>query len=671
LKAPSHRPVRVQRAGGGGGSAAPASRAGAARVRGGRFGRGPQAVLAAALAALVLYLPGLGGGFVWDDHLLIEQNPLLRSGAGLARALTTDFWAASGGANASGLWRPLITLSYALDGALSRWDPGWFRFMNALAHAAASALVAALALGAGVGPLVAGLAGILFASMPAHAESVAWISGRTDVYCAVFFLLALLLDRRARSRAGVDGRPGRWPGLPPLVALALALVSKETALPFVLVVAAAERVGTARGRPDLRSSALWLAPYAALTAAHLLVHEMWVRAPQLAAAPDLRAGGAGLKAMLLMFPGYVAFAWPWFVHTPAVTLEPARAGGAVVAGAVALHAAFLAVLGWLLWKRKALALPLALFWLTLLPTLVANLARGYLLYSERFLYLPSAGLAWAAGAGVEMPRGRRAARAAGLATLIVLVAGSAVVLVPLLPSWRDDAALFESMARRAPGNYMARTQWARMLALRGRDAEAARELDAAQALDETRPEVASIRAVLAYRRGDWGATLAESERAIARGSALGEPRLLRATALMGLGRLTEARGALEEMRARTPGQPAVESLWGQYLLQTGRPAEAFPVLVAASRMLPADADLAYALGVAALGAGRAAEAREAFRRVVGMNPAHYDAWLVLAEAESGAGERAAAAAALERALRLPAARDGRAEALRARLFGAR
>jgi predicted Zn-dependent protease len=251
--------------------------------------------------------------------------------------------------------------------------------------------------------------------------------------------------------------------------------------------------------------------------------------------------------------------------------------------------------------------------------------------------------------------------------LMALVLGSASVLVPLLPEWHDDATLFGSMARRAPRNYMARTQWARMLALAGRDAEAARELDAARALGPSRPEEPSIRALLAYRRGDWPGTLAEAERAIAQGNTENEPRLLRATALLALGRMAEGRTALEQLRRRTPGQPAVESLWGQYLLNTGRSAEAYPVLAGAARLLPDDPTLALALGLAANDTRRHAEARAALQRAVSLDPARYDAWLELARTCVALGDVPGATDALARAQRLPAAADGRAAAMLARL----
>jgi protein O-mannosyl-transferase len=635
-----------------------------------RFWRHP--ALASALAAFVLYLPGLGARYVWDDHLLIEQNPLLRGGAGLVRALTSDFWSASGGSGASGMWRPVVTLSYALDLRLAHGDPGWSHVVNALAHALCSALVATLALAAGAGGIAAGLAGLLFAALPAHLESVAWVSGRTDVFCALFFLLALWLDRRARAR----GRS--WPGPAPLVALALALLSKETALPFVVVAAAAERIGSGERRPGALESARWLAPYALLTLAQLLVHRAWVEGPAGAAAV---ARGDALRGLGLMFPGYLAFAWPWFAHTPAVTLDVARASTLAVAGGAALHLAFVAWLAWLLWRRAAVALPLALFWLTLLPTLAVDLARGYLLYSERFFYLPSAGLAWAAaaglaalvpgaGAGGTAPAWRAVARRAGLALLVALVAASAWATSARLPAWHDDASLFRAMAHDAPNSYMARTQWARQLALAGRVEEAALELAAARALDPARAEEPSVRAYVASRRGDWPAVLDGADAALARGSSDLEPRLLRATALLALDRRAEGAAALDSLRQRAPGNPAVESLWGQFLVSAGRAAEAYPVLARAAAMLPGDAAVAQALALAANDTGHHAEARAALERALGTDPSRYDAWLELARTCVALDDRAGALRALDQAGRLPAAADGRAAMLRAALGGA-
>jgi predicted Zn-dependent protease len=135
--------------------------------------------------------------------------------------------------------------------------------------------------------------------------------------------------------------------------------------------------------------------------------------------------------------------------------------------------------------------------------------------------------------------------------------------------------------------------------------------------------------------------------------------------------MEEGRTALEQLRQRTPGQPAVESLWGQYLLNTGHVAEAYPVLTWAARLLPKDVTLACAVGRAANGTGRHAEARAALERALSLDPARYDAWLELSRTCVALGDRPGAAAALARAQRLPAAADGRAETLRAWLASPR
>src|SRR5262249_4004870 len=134
-----------------------------------RWLRHPAAL--SAVLALALYWPATGGGFVWDDHWLVESNPALRApreawSGGLVRPLLSDFWAPTG--SASGYWRPLVVLSYRLDGALSHWTAGWFHAVNLVLHAGTSATVAALAAAAGAGTLGSLAAGAWFASSPAH-----------------------------------------------------------------------------------------------------------------------------------------------------------------------------------------------------------------------------------------------------------------------------------------------------------------------------------------------------------------------------------------------------------------------------------------------------------------------------------------------------------------------
>src|SRR5262249_49487677 len=102
-----------------------------------------------ALVALALYARTLRFAFVWDDWALIVRNAALR-GPAWGRTLMQDFWQSTGGG--TGMWRPLVTLSYRVDGVASGWQPWLFHGVNVLAHAASAALVARLAVARRIPP---------------------------------------------------------------------------------------------------------------------------------------------------------------------------------------------------------------------------------------------------------------------------------------------------------------------------------------------------------------------------------------------------------------------------------------------------------------------------------------------------------------------------------------
>jgi hypothetical protein len=104
--------------------------------------------------------------------------------------------------------------------------------VNVLVHTASAALVARLALARGLGVRTAMAAGLVFATAPALAESVAWVAGRTDAFLVLATLVALLAAGRWRMS-------GSRTALAAVGAcVACALLAKETALILPLVLAA-------------------------------------------------------------------------------------------------------------------------------------------------------------------------------------------------------------------------------------------------------------------------------------------------------------------------------------------------------------------------------------------------------------------------------------------------
>lgn len=597
------------------------------------------AVLAPALLAIALYLPALSHGFVHDDHALVETNALVQPGAPLAKLLTSDFFPPGSGAG-SGMWRPLVLLSYRADRALGHGGAPAFHAGNVAAHAASTALVAGLALEL-AGPLAAFAAGAWFAVMPAHAESVAWVSGRTDVLCALFFLAALLADRRAR-------RAGRaWCGPLALAMLALALLAKEMAVVFVPVLAVAEWAE----RRTVRDAARWLAPAAALTLAWGAAHVALVHPAPVLAYADAAMRARARLAALTLFPRELAFLWPWYPHSPqvAVALPPASGSPAVAAGALAL-AAGLAAVALAAWRRARVALPLALLVLGLLPVAAAMWSAAYLAFGERVLYLPSAGAALALALGVDaLERRPGAARWAGRAGVLVLVVGSAIAAAALVPAWRDEAAFADALVATQPENPNGHLGRAERLAADGRLDEAMAELDVAGKLNPRLPEVPLARANVWMHAGDWPQVLAEADRAIALEPGHRDARTLRALALLRLRRAGEAESTLRALLAEAPDDLDAVALWGQCQFVSGHPDVALPFLerVAASRA--DDPVVQFALGQCHAQLGHAAAARAAFERCVVLDPADGASWHRLADMRRATGDAAGADAALARA----------------------
>ncbi len=162
------------------------------------------------------------------------------------------------------LYRPLITLSFALDAWLGGGAPWVSHVSNLLAHATSAALVTALGMRL-LGTRPGCAAGLLWAVWPAHAGSILWAVGRVDSHTTVWILLSLWLTVRWLDGGSRAARVGS------LLAFAAALLSKELALATPgLVALLGMGLGTPRARSAVRAAlpfALLLVPYFAVYAA--------------------------------------------------------------------------------------------------------------------------------------------------------------------------------------------------------------------------------------------------------------------------------------------------------------------------------------------------------------------------------------------------------------------
>lgn len=593
---------------------------------------------AAFVAALAVFAPSFGHHFVRDDHGLITTNPALRGGPlDVAGAVLDDFHAGSGGG--SGKWRPLVTLSYAVEGAAGGFEPHLFHAVNVFAHAAASAVLALLLLAAGL-PAWPALAGaVWFAVMPVHVESVAWISGRTDVFAALFVLAALWADRAARGRAP----------RPPWFAVglfALGLASKEIALAFVAVIAL-----DAWRDPRLVARAArvrWLMPYGIAAALYLAFWFVIGAIPAPPEAMDAGRADAIRRGMAWFLPALLRFFLPGVTHAPDWPL-PASATLAdprVVAGALATLGLFV-LAAWGVWRRARWSTPLLVLLVPLLPPLATGLllAAGGAVAAERVLYLPSAGAAWLLALGVAWLAAQPAVKRAGVPFVAValapLIAAAAWTTWHDQAMYRNDAALYTALHARVPGSAIGAAGLATVRMQAGRLDEAQALLDRAAVLDPRMPEVPQARAEIAFATAQYAEVERHADEALRLRPSLAYARILRAAARVRRGAPAPA---LDSLIAAYPGDPLLLSALGERQVAAGRTAEAVAPLAQAMRAQGGDpaTGLAYARALAA--EGRTEEATAVLDHTLRLNPGARDAMQLRATLAEAAGDTALAAA---------------------------
>lgn len=375
------------------------------------------------IAVIVAFGTAIDGGLVWDDTTMVGAAAALRSPWA---AFSRDFFAlgarAGEGAGAS-YFRPLVTLSFALDVRLFSAAPQFgLHLGNLIWHAIASVLVGTTLLrwtraSSAQARIACWLAALFWAVVPAKAENVAWISGRGDVMGLALLLAGLALRRRlagSAARAAVIG-----------AATAVALLCKES---FVVapVLAAIElacerddedrraRVLRVLRAPETLVSTFVVVAYLAVRRAYLPIHgggEAMFAGLSIADRVTLVIETLGhvAQSLVLCFEahllrGPIGFRGPF-------RLQRDESGMAMV-GTVFVIA--LATAAWRLPRLRPAAL---LFAAALLP--VVNVVPSGLesRFSDRFLYVPSLGIALGMATVVaSLPAGTFRALALGLAT---------------------------------------------------------------------------------------------------------------------------------------------------------------------------------------------------------------------------------------------------------------
>jgi protein O-mannosyl-transferase len=412
-------------------------------------GRRPVPYLTLLLLAFIAYGPALKTGFLYDDHILIEGNPSLRSWSPetLRRDFSSGVFSAKGGLD---FYRPLQILSTRIEYTLFKLNPFPYHMTNLLLHAGSALLLYQLFLLLGFGGLAALLAGALFAVHPIIVEPMLMVSGRGEML-GLFFGLASLLFFLQKKRTGLV-----WGS----AAYVLALLSKEGAVMTPVLLAAAFYY---KKEPFSRYRVFFL--LGAITVLYIGVrtYALGSLGPNIL---SMQPGWFFIKAFPVVFFSYVRILLvPFDLHTDRLLPPP---GAFWIADALGL----VLLAGWTFWRGPRWARFCLLWYLAaLLPKTPLMISGGFM--SDHWAYpawpalaLPLAMLSarlWQAG----HPFRRRIWRGA---VVLLLLAETGVVYANIALR-NTDEKLYRSALRHTTSGTM-RYNLGMVLFNQGRPAEA-------------------------------------------------------------------------------------------------------------------------------------------------------------------------------------------------------
>jgi tetratricopeptide (TPR) repeat protein len=580
------------------------------------------AVIAVALAAVLPYVHTLAHGFAYDDGVEVVDNAFIRTLDGVPRLLSSPVWEGAG--KGSSAYRPLTTLTYALNHAVGGLAPFGYHLVNLLLHAAASVLVVVLATSLGLPLAAATLAGLLFAVHPVHVEAVANVAGRKELLVTVLATSAVLLHGGALRRGG-------W-GLvgAPLAATAAAF-TKETGLVVIGVVVVRDLlVGREDRRAAPRRAAVLYASYLAGAVLYLGARWMVLRSLGMPGTPFLENPIASAPVLERVATALVVLAKGLVLLIAPVTLSPDYSYAAIppvvsvldprLLAALAGLAVAVAIAAWPGEHRALRVAALAWYGLTIFPGSNLLVPIGTL-FGERLLYLPSVGFALVVvtlvARWLQGPRRSAALAVAALALCLLAIRGAWYAR-----AWADDYSIFSEGVRVQPASAQMQLTYGGQLLERGELVAAGAAFARAAEILEGHPSDQSPALVQLGVTQEQLGRPEEAERLYAR---VLEAEPTNADALWRVGVLRWARG----------DRGAAVKIWEE-------------VVAANPRHAPALADL----GLAAYLAGDLGSAEARLREAAASGPNLPGVWYKLGLVLERRGEKEQARAAWHRFLEL-------------------
>ena len=371
----------------------------------------------------VIYGNSFGGSFQYDDFHSIVHNPHIREiGNSAAFFVDTSMFSVD---EDKAMYRPLLLLSFALNYAFHDYDTVGFHIVNVALHGLCVLLVWGIAIRMGYARSVALVVAAIFCAHPLATEPVNYISSRSELMGACFFLAAF--------RAFME--PARGFTLISLMLFVAGLLSKSVVivLPVVLLLYDSwirrEKPVTARHLPFASAAALYVV---ILFLTRFLDASLRVSPRMLDVQIYTQLKAVVFYLKLLFIPVGLNVEHQFFASDG--PLQPAVLLGALIAVSST-------ALAWRLMPRRYL------FWLCWAGIVMApaTLTPLNVLVNEHRLYLSVAGLALMGGAVAPFIRGTFVRPIIILALIM-----SSFSVMQRNEVWADEMSLWTDSAAKSP-----------------------------------------------------------------------------------------------------------------------------------------------------------------------------------------------------------------------------
>ena len=554
----------------------------------------PRALLLPILVACATlpYLNIFFNGFVYDDDTQVVLNPYVQSFRYLKQIFTTNVWSFRGVGSITNYYRPMMTLGYLVCYRLFGMRAYGFHLVSLLLHVIIVCLVFVLAERLTGDRVWAFVAGLFFALHPIHTESVAWIAAVTDLELTFFYLLTFgLFLAMARPEGGRSE--------PMLAAMGgtflFSLLSKEQAMTLPALATVYEhfyrpdRSETSTPQKLARYGVLWL-----IGLAYVLfrIHFFGAVAPH-ESFTQLPWQQIALSGIALVGQYVGKLLWPvrlcaFYVFHPSKSLFDLG----VLAGLLVLLA--LAALFLVCWRSRDpnvrfASFSIVWFFATLAPVLNARWLVANV-FTERYLYLPSVGMAWVVGLGASRLWSRarlRPARQQALVLAGVVLCGlCAVRIVTRNRDWNNDIVLYNQTLELSPDAYLILNNLGTVYWQQGNLDKAESTWRRVLSMNPNHADVLNNLGLLASRRHQYEEAVGFFQRAILARPNLGDPHLNLAETYMKMGQTAPAEAQLRAAVALSPLNTRALNTLGQFLAEQGRSKEAEEQFRASLRIEP-------------------------------------------------------------------------------------